>query len=85
MSCAALAAATLAAATLGAAGAQAAPKAPSIEAYATKAIYDGPAFNVGYSAKARRMTACLASYPGVYDPRTDLVRVRPGLTRRCTL
>jgi len=77
--------AALAAATLAGAGAQAAPKAPSIEAYATKAIYDGPAFNVGYSAKARRMTACLASYPGVYDPRTDLVRVRPGVTRRCSL
>ena len=77
--------AALAVATLGAAGAQAAPKAASIEAYATKAIYDGPAFNVGYSAKARRMTACLASYPGIYDPRTDLVRVRPGVTRRCAL
>lgn len=77
--------AALAAATLVAAGAQAAPGAPSIEAYATKAVYDGPSFNVGYSAKARRMAACLASYPGVYDPRTDLVRVRPGVTRRCTL
>ncbi len=77
--------AALATATLVALGAEATPKAPSIEAYATKAIYDGPAFNVGYSAKARRMTACLASYPGVYDPRTDLVRVRPGVTRRCSL
>jgi hypothetical protein len=77
--------AALAAATLAAAGAQAAPQAPSIEGYAVKATYDGPAFNVGYSAKARRMAACLASYPGVYDPRTDLVRVRPGVTRRCTL
>jgi hypothetical protein len=84
------AALTAAAATLIACGAQAAPQmaargAPSVQAYATQATYQGPAFNVGYSAKARRMTACLASYPGVYDPRTDLVRVRPGVTRRCSL
>ena len=77
--------AALAAVTLAALGAQAAPQASSIEAYAVKATYDGPSFNVGYSAKARRMTACLASYPGVYDPRTDLIRVRPGVTRRCSL
>jgi hypothetical protein len=81
MLCATLAAA----ATLISVAAVAAPKAPSIEAYAMKATYDGPTFNVGYSAKARRMTACLASYPGVYDPRTDLIRVRPGVTRRCVL
>ncbi len=81
MLCATLAAA----ATLVAAGAGAAPKAPSVEAYAVKATYDGPSFNVGYSAKARRMAACLASYPGVYDPRTDLIRVRPGVTRHCGL
>ena len=87
MLCAAL---TVAAATSITAGAEAAPHmgaqgAPSAQAYATPATYQGPAFNIGYSAKARRMTACLASYPGVYDPRTDLVRVRPGVTRRCSL
>ena len=63
----------------------AAPRAPSVEAYGVKATYQGPAFDIGYSARARRMTACLASYPGVYDPRTDLIRLRPGVTRRCSL
>lgn len=36
----------------------------------------------GYSARSRRMEACLASYPG-YDPAIDRIRVRPGVTRRC--
>jgi len=57
----------------------------SAERYGIQATYRGPAFNTGYSARTRRMTACLASYPGAYDPKSDLIRVRPGVTRRCSL
>jgi hypothetical protein len=57
----------------------------SAQSYGVRATYRGPNLDVGYSVQARRMTACLASYPGAYDPRSDLVRVAPGVTRRCSL
>jgi hypothetical protein len=70
-------------------GAVAAGPAPaaavSAERFAIRADYQGPALNVGYSAEARRRAACLATYPGAYDPRTDRVRVSPGVTRPCIL
>jgi hypothetical protein len=57
----------------------------SAERFAIRADYQGPALNVGYSAEARRRAACLATYPAAYDPRTDRVRVSPGVTRPCIL
>jgi hypothetical protein len=55
----------------------------SAQAYAVQASYRGPLEEKGYSARARRITDCLATYPG-YDPRTDRVRI-DGQTRRCDL
>jgi opacity protein-like surface antigen len=57
----------------------------SADNLAVQALYRGPTLDVGYSAETRRMTACLATYPGAYDPRTDLVRFASGATRRCAL
>jgi hypothetical protein len=57
----------------------------SADSFAVSAIHHGRAFDVGYSAGTRRAAACLATYPGAYDPRTDLVRLRSGETRRCAL
>lgn len=67
-----------------------APKAPAqsqaqavaAERYAVRASYVSGGH--GYSARARRITACLAAYP-TYDWRTDRVRVRPGVTHPCEL
>lgn len=56
----------------------------SVQRYATPATYAGPQLEIGYSAKARRMADCLATYKG-YDPRLDKVVVRPGVTRACPL
>jgi opacity protein-like surface antigen len=64
---------------------QAARIAVSADNLAVQALYHGPALEMGYSAQTRRMTECLATYPGAYDPRTDLVRLASGATRRCTL
>ena len=36
----------------------------------------------GYSARDRRMLDCLASDPR-YDPRSDRIHVRPGVSRPC--
>jgi len=73
----------------GQAGAQAAPPvskiAVSAERFGTQATYRSPAAEVAYSAQARRAAACLATYARAYDPRTDLVRLRPGVTRRCAV
>jgi hypothetical protein len=80
---AALAGATAASAAVAPQGA--ARIAVSADSFAVSAIHRGQAFDVGYSAEARRATACLATYPGAYDPRTDLVRLRSGATRRCSL
>lgn len=57
----------------------------SADSFAVTAIHHGQALDVGYSAKVRRVTACLTTYPGAYDPRTDLVRLTTGETRRCSL
>lgn len=59
--------------------------AASADSFAVSAIHHGQALDVGYSAEARRVTACLTTYPGAYDPRTDLVRLSSGATRRCGL
>ena len=55
----------------------------SVEGYGQQASYRGPVLDVGYSARARRMAECLASYPGAYDPKTDLVREGSGIARHC--
>ncbi|RAK60456.1 hypothetical protein DJ021_11890 [Phenylobacterium hankyongense] len=60
------------------------PAAVSAERFGVRANYVGPQVGQGYSARARHMTDCLATYP-TYDPRTDRVRVRRGVTRRCGL
>ncbi|HVI32792.1 hypothetical protein [Phenylobacterium sp.] len=52
--------------------------------FAQAASYRGPVMSHGYSARARRIADCLATYPG-YNPKTDRVVVRPGVTRRCEL
>ncbi len=59
------------------------PAAVSAERYGVKASYSAPAEH-GYSAEARRITDCLATYR-TYDVRTDRVEVRPGVSRRCSL
>lgn len=58
--------------------------APSAQRFAQPASYRGPVMSHGYSARARRIADCLATYPG-YDPKTDRVIVRPGVARRCDL
>ncbi|HEX3365744.1 hypothetical protein [Phenylobacterium sp.] len=73
-----------------AASAAAAPQgasriAVSADSFAVSAIHHGQALDVGYNAEARRIAACLTSYPGAYDPHTDLVRLTSGATRRCAL
>jgi hypothetical protein len=57
----------------------------SADTFAAPAVHRGQVLDVGYSADARRMIECLATYPGAYDPKTDLIRVAPGVTRRCAL
>ncbi|MDB5468393.1 MAG: hypothetical protein JWQ46_3155, partial [Phenylobacterium sp.] len=47
----------------------------SAERFGVRANYVGPQVGHGYSARARHMTDCLATYPS-YDPRTDRVVVR---------
>ena len=61
-----------------------APAARSAEAYGVQTSYRGPPAEKGYSLRARRVADCLATYPGVYDPRTDRVRIGDQ-TRRCDL
>lgn len=88
--CAALVLGTLAlAAPQANASAQERPAARKISAasadrFGAQASYHGPALEHGYSARALRIADCLATYPG-YDPKTDRVAVRPGVTRRCAL
>ena len=72
--------------------AQAAPKdvphqqfaAAAAARYGVQASYTGPQLEVGYSAGARHIADCLASFPG-YDPRTDLIRSPSGAVQRCSL
>lgn len=77
--------------TLGAAHAKPAAKparptaAVSVERFSTPASYRAPARQGrGYSAISRHMADCLATYRH-YDPDTDQVKVRPGVSRRCEL
>lgn len=58
--------------------------AASAEQYGVAASYRMPAAGRGYSARDRHMADCLATYRH-YDPQTDQVRVRPGVSRRCGL
>jgi hypothetical protein len=58
--------------------------APSAERYGVAASYRSPTPGRGYSARARHMADCLATYRS-YDPNTDRVVLRGGATRRCGL
>lgn len=58
--------------------------APSAQRFAQAASHRGPEMSHGYSPRARRIADCLATYPG-YDPKSDRVVVRPGVTRPCHL
>ena len=60
------------------------PAAMAAERYGMKASYTGPQLDVGYSRSERHIADCLATYPR-YDPKTDLIRLRSGETRRCRL
>jgi hypothetical protein len=83
-----LSAAALALASLGAQAKPAAKHAPapaaSAERYGVTASYRTAPEGRGYSARDRHMADCLATYRS-YDPRTDRVVLRPGVTRRCEL
>lgn len=57
------------------------PQARSAERAGAPASYRTEAGH-GYSARDRRMLDCLASDPR-YDPRSDRIHVRPGVTRPC--
>jgi hypothetical protein len=56
----------------------------SAERFAVRANYVDARAGHGYSAQSRHMTDCLATY-STYDPRTDRVAVRPGVTHKCSL
>lgn len=60
------------------------PQAASAERHGKPASYRSEPIGHGYSARERRIADCLASYRG-YDPVTDRIVVRPGVTRRCDL
>ena len=60
------------------------PAAVSVQRYATPAAETTGAAPTGYSADARRLADCLASYPN-YDYRTDRFELSPGVTRPCPL
>lgn len=60
-------------------------QAPSAERLGTPASYRTAKPGHGYTERDRRMLDCLASSSGRYDPATDRVKVRPGVTRRCDL
>jgi hypothetical protein len=59
-------------------------EAASAQRYAQPAAATTRPAPQGYSADARRIADCLATYPG-YDHRTDHIQVRPGVTRPCPL
>lgn len=54
----------------------------SAERFGVRADYRSPGFGHGYGLEARRQADCLATHPS-YDPKTDRVIVRPGVSRRC--
>ena len=58
------------------------PVAVSAERFAQPAAYIQGGH--GYSERVRHISDCLATYPN-YDWRTDRIKVRPGVTRRCEL
>jgi hypothetical protein len=60
------------------------PAAVSAQSFAAPVAGQAATPQTGYSAGARRMADCLASYPG-YDYRTDSYEAAPGVTRRCPL
>ena len=62
----------------------AAPAAASAERHGTPASFHTGPVGHGYSAHDRHVADCLASYRG-YDPHTDTVVLRSGVTRRCEL
>ena len=62
---------------------EARPTAASADRLGTPASYRTPAGH-GYAPQGRRMLDCLAS-DHRYDPASDRIRVRPGVTRRCDL
>ena len=81
----AAAAATLGACAQDAGGSGAGPPAAvSVQRYANPAVETAPGAPKGYSAAARRLADCLASYPN-YDVRTDRYELSPGVTRPCPL
>ncbi|MFC3069000.1 hypothetical protein [Phenylobacterium soli] len=60
----------------------------SAERFGTPASYRAPAARAvtghGYSARSRHIADCLATYRN-YDPDTDRVTLRPGVSRKCGL
>ena len=85
--CAALSVAALAAASQAAAAepvGRLQPRAISVQRYAANAEYRTPSKGHGYSREARHVADCLASHPG-YDPKLDIIKVKPGVVRRCML
>ena len=71
------------------AAAKPAPKRPaaaaSAERYGVATSYRAPTPGPGYTARARHIADCLATYSSRYDPHTDKVALRGGATRRCGL
>ena len=65
--------------------AKSAPAAASAERHGAPASYRSPGPGRGYSAQARHIADCLATYHKSYDPQTDKVALRGGATRRCAL
>lgn len=61
-----------------------APAATSAQRYGQPVAETTRPAQKGYSAEARRVADCLATYPG-YDHRTDRIQVSPGVTRPCPL
>lgn len=62
-----------------------APSAVSAERFGIPASYRAPARQGhGYSVRSRHIADCLATYRH-YDPDTDRVLLRPGVSRRCEL
>jgi hypothetical protein len=85
LSAAGVALAVMAACAAPAAGPRpAAAAAGSAEQFGVSANVRAQAPGQGYGARDRHMADCLATYPG-YNPDTDQVAVRPGVTERCPL
>lgn len=61
-----------------------AASAMSADRFGVVASDRAPAQGHGYDARSRHIADCLATYPN-YDPETDRVQVRPGVSRRCGL